>query len=127
MHYVGRSKDTIFALPALYEAHSQGYTQAPLVDHTAGSVHTGLSLNALAPGGTIAHNVHSYEEGFDLLEGSPALSIDRQVYLLGQGDFGVIKVGTLHAWRNAGAAAVRWVQMAAPQPKAGDEMRDTFF
>jgi quercetin dioxygenase-like cupin family protein len=127
MHYVGRSKDTRFALPALYEAHSHGYTHASLVDHTVGSVHTGLSLNALAPAGTIAHHVHSYEEGFYILEGRPAVTIDRQTHLLGPGDFGVMKVGTLHAWRNAGTTVVRWAQMAAPQPKAGDEMRDTFF
>jgi quercetin dioxygenase-like cupin family protein len=36
-------------------------------------------------------------------------------------------VGTVHAWRNAGVAPVRWLQMAAPQPKPPGRERDTFF
>ena len=127
MHYVGRSNDAALTLPQLYEGRSQGYTHASLVDHKTGSVHTGLSLNALAPAGAISQHVHSYEEGFYLLEGEVAVTIDRQAHLLGPGDFGVVKIGTVHAWRNAGTAPVRWLQMAAPQPKASDAMRDTFF
>lgn len=127
MHYVGRSDSTLLRPSPLYEPHSAGYISASLIDHASGSVHTGLSLNEVAPGGRIDPHVHSFEEGFYLLVGQALVAIGDQAYLLGPGDFGAIKVGTLHAWRNAGAGPVRWLQMAAPQPKAPGRQRDTFF
>lgn len=127
MHYVGRSETATPGRPALYENHSKGYTSAPLVDHTSGSVHTGLSVNELDVAGTISPHVHSFEEGFYLLAGQALVGIGEHSYLMGPGDFGAIKVGTTHAWRNAGAGPVRWLQMTAPQPKPPGRERDTFF
>jgi quercetin dioxygenase-like cupin family protein len=43
------------------------------------------------------------------------------------GDYGAVKVGTPHAWRNSGPEPVRWLQMSAPQPKPAGTERDTFF
>jgi quercetin dioxygenase-like cupin family protein len=127
MHYVGKSsKHTLTSNPT-YENYSQGYTQASLIDHTTGSVHTGLSLNQLAAQGRLSPHLHSYEEGFYVLTGQAVVSINEQTYLLGPGDFGAIKVGTVHAWRSAGPSPVRWLQMAAPQPKPHGKERDTFF
>jgi quercetin dioxygenase-like cupin family protein len=127
MHYVSRANGHAFVLPPLYEKHSEGYTQASLVDDGTGSVHTGLSLNLLSADGAITTHVHSYEEGFYVLAGRPVVTIDRHAHLLGPGDFGVIKVGTPHAWSNADKLPVRWLQMAAPQPRPGNDIRDTFF
>lgn len=127
MHYVGRSDAAPLSPSSLYQSHSKGYTVASLVDHTRGSMHTGLTLNELAVGGTIAPHVHAFEEGFYLLAGQALVAIGEQTYLLGPGDFGAVKVGTQHAWRNAGAGPVRWLQMAAPQPKPEGRERDTFF
>ena len=127
MHFYGRSSEVALAAPPLYANHSRGYTQASLVDRTTGSVHTGLSLNVLAPTGTIAPHLHSYEEGFYILEGHAVLSAGDRISHLGPGDFGAFKVGTLHAWSNAGQGPVRWLQMAAPQPKPEGAERDTFF
>lgn len=127
MHYIGKFNESALTAPAIYENHGQDYTQAALVDHTTGSVHTGLSMNQLAAQGTLAPHVHSYEEGFYILAGQAVVSINEQTYLLGPGDYGAIKVGTPHAWRNVGAAPVRWLQMAAPQPKPLGKERDTFF
>src|SRR6266478_2642184 len=127
MHSVRKSGDTVLAPHPTYANHSQGYTQASLVDHTSGSVHTGLSMSQLAAHGTLSPHVHSYEEGFYILEGQAAVGINELAYLLGPGDFGAFKVGTPHFWRNAGAAPVRWLQMAAPQPKPDGRERDTFF
>ena len=127
MHYAGKSsKNTLTSNPT-YENHSQGYTQASLIDHTTGSVHTGLGLNQLAAHGTLSPHIHSYEEGFYVLTGQAVVRINEQTYLLGPGDYGAIKVGTVHAWRCAGPAPVRWLQMAAPQPKPHGKERDTFF
>lgn len=127
MHYFGRFEESAFGPHPLYDGHSQGYRSTWLVNHTQGSVHTGLSIDELAPGGTIAPHVHSYEEGFYILSGEAVVDINNQTYRLKRGDYGVVKVGVLHAWHNAGPAPVRWLQMAAPQPKPRGKERDTFF
>jgi len=127
MHLFRRAADVVLAPHHVYHNHSQGYQVASLVDHTSGSVHTGLSMNQLAANGTVAPHVHSYEEGFYILEGQAVLAINDHAYRLGPGDFGAFKVGTLHAWRNTGKAPLRWLGMAAPQPKPIGKERDTFF
>ena len=127
MHFFKKSAGAALQPHPVYEAHSQGYTCAPLIDHSAGSVHTGLSMNQVAPGGAIAPHVHSYEEGFYILEGQAVVASGEDAYALGPGDFGAFKVGTPHAWRNTGAEPVRWLGMAAPQPKPLGAERDTFF
>src|SRR5262249_35042402 len=57
------------------------------------------------------------------------VTIDGQANVLKAGDYGVMKVGTFNGWENDGAgnAPVRWLQMAAPQPKPTGKERDTFF
>ena len=127
MHFAGRFEKSALSAHPVYESHSQGYTHASLVNHATGSVHTGLSMNQLAAQGTLSPHVHSYEEGFYILEGQALMSVNDQAYLLEPGDFGAFKVGTPHAWRNAGTSHVRWLQMAAPQPKPHGQERDTFF
>jgi quercetin dioxygenase-like cupin family protein len=127
MHYVSTFSENGLAANPTYNGHSQGYTEAALVDHTSGSVHTGLSIAQLAGGGALSPHVHSYEEGFYVLSGQAFVSINDQTYRLGPGDYGCLKVGTPHAWRNAGSAPVRWLQHAAPQPKPRGMERDTFF
>ena len=59
--------------------------------------------------------------------GEAVVSIDEQTYRLGPGDYGAVKVGTRHAWRSVGPAPLRWLEMAAPQPKPHGKERDTFF
>ena len=53
MHFHASTADIPLTEPRLYANHSQGYTQASLIDRATGSVHTGLSLNVLAPSGSI--------------------------------------------------------------------------
>jgi len=127
MHYFGEFDESGLAARRLFDGHSESYTHAPLVDHTIGSVHIGLSINELASGGTISPHVHSYEEGFYVLSGEAIVSINDQAYRLRAGDYAVAKVGALHSWRNSGTAPVRWFEMAAPQPKPAGHERDTFF
>jgi quercetin dioxygenase-like cupin family protein len=127
MHYFGKFHDGMLVADSLVAGHSQSYTRASLVDHTLGSVLTGLSICELAPGGTLDPHVHAFEEGFYLLSGEAAVAINDQAYLLKAGDYGVAKVGALHAWRNIGKTPVRWFQMNAPQPKPPGKERDTFF
>ena len=131
MHYYGRFDDTALIVPPVFGGHSTGYRAASLIDHTTGSVHTGLSVNQLAAGGTIDPHVHSFEEGFYILSGEAIVTIASASYRLRAGDYAAVKVGTPHSWRTAGSAAggggVRWLQMAAPQPKPAGAERDTFF
>ena len=127
MHYAGKFSESALTSHPTYERYSQGYTQAALIYETTGSVHTGLSLNQLTVHGTLSPHVHSYEEGFYVLAGQAVVSINEQTYLLGSGDYGAVKVGMPHAWRSVGSAPVRWLEMAAPQPKPHGRERDTFF
>ena len=127
MHYVGTFEERALSADPRYAGHSQGYAEAPLVNDQTGSVHTGLAIGELAPGGMLSLHVHSYEEGFYVLAGGAELTIDNRRYRIGPGDFGALKVGTPHAWRAEGHEAVRWLQMAAPQPKPVGRERDTFF
>ena len=126
MHHYGRFDEGALRTLSIYQGHSEAYTAATLIDRDSGSVHTGLSLNQLAPGGTIQPHVHSFEEGFYILSGEAIVTIGGTSYRLARGDYGAIKVGTSHAWR-ASAGPVRWLQMAAPQPKPPGAERDTFF
>src|SRR5688572_2937288 len=126
MHHFGRFDEGALTAHPIFDGHSRGYSTAPLITRRTGSVHTGLSVDQLAPGGTIDPHVHSFEEGFYILGGDPIVTIDSESYRLRRGDYAAIKVGTPHAWR-AGDAPVRWLQLAAPQPKPPGAERDTFF
>ncbi len=127
MHYYGRFDERSLRPHPIFDGHSDGYTAATLIDRSTGSVHTGLSLNQLEPGGTVHPHVHSFEEGFYLLSGEALVTIGTESYHLGPGDYAAVKVGTPSAWRGLGAVPVRWLQMAAPQPKPPGAERDTFF
>jgi quercetin dioxygenase-like cupin family protein len=127
MHYYGRFDERALAASPVFEGRSTGYRQADLVGRATGAVHTGLSVAELAPGGSLQPHVHAYEESFYILSGEAVVRIDGVDHRLRAGDYGAVKVGTLHAWRAAGAAPARWLQMAAPQPKLRGAEPDTFF
>ena len=127
MHYVASFNPRTLAPHWAYEGRHEGYAQASLVDHLAGSVHTGLCIAELAASGMVSPHVHSFEESFYILSGQALVGINEHAYRLGPGDYGCCKVGTLHSWRGVGPTPVRWLQMAAPQPKPKGMERDTFF
>ena len=127
MHHFGRFDPASLSSSPPFASRSRGYRQADLVTRAVGSVHTGLSVAELSPDGTVDVHVHSFEESFYLLSGEAILQLDDRAYKVAAGDFGVVKVGRPHGWRAAGAGTVRWLQMAAPQPKPAGAERDTFF
>ena len=53
MHYYGRFEEHALVAHPIFEAHSDRYRAASLIDRGKGSVHTGLSINELAAGGRI--------------------------------------------------------------------------
>jgi len=126
MHHFGRFDERALAALPIFDRHSRGYTAAPLVNRSTGSVHTGLSIDQLEPGGAVDPHVHAFEEGIYVLSGEPVVLIGSESYRLRPGDYAAIKVGTPHGLL-AGDRRVRWLQMAAPQPKPAGAERDTFF
>lgn len=129
MHFFGRFEESALQAHPIFAGHSSGYTAVSLIDRRSGSVHTGLSVNQLAPGGRVDPHVHSFEQGFYVLDGELILLLAGKSYRLVPGDYAVAKVGTPHAWYNAGATPVRVLAMSAPQPKIDPphNERDTFF
>ena len=127
MHHVGRFETGSLSPSPTFADHSRGYRQTDLVTRAVGSMHTGLSVAELSPDGVLDIHVHSFEESFYILEGEAIVDVGDSAYRLAAGDFGVVKVGTLHGWRASGSRPVRWLQMAAPQPKPAGSERDTFF
>jgi quercetin dioxygenase-like cupin family protein len=87
-----------------------------------------VGLCSLEPRGSIDEHLHSFEESFYVLDGSPVLVLDSRAYRLLPGACGVVPVGVRHAWIGEADDAARWIDMYAPQPRidgAGGE--DTFF
>jgi quercetin dioxygenase-like cupin family protein len=127
MHHFGTFDDSALVPHDVYAGRGDGYRQAALIGPHTGSVHTGLSLAQLDAGGVLAPHVHSFEEGFYILDGEAILAIGDTAVQLRAGDYGALKVGTVHGWRNPGSGRLRWLQMQAPQPKPARAERDTFF
>jgi mannose-6-phosphate isomerase-like protein (cupin superfamily) len=127
MHYVAKLDEAGAPTPPLYASHSHGFTRGMYAERATGSVHMGAGVCRLAPGGFIAPHLHSFEESFYVLEGELVALVGDEAIVLGPSTFGLIPTGTRHGFRNAGAAPARWVEMQAPQPRAPDYGRDTFF
>ena len=127
MHAVSKIDPAAAQTPKAYQQHSTGFRRATYVDRAMGSVHMGTGICFLDPSGAIQPHLHSFEESFYVLEGSPSLQIGDQTHAVGPGNFGLIPTGTPHSWKNTGASAARWLEMQAPQPRPADYGVDTFF
>lgn len=123
MHHLKRRDELVFAPE--HASNAVAFDRSSLVDGSSGSVHMGLGLCRLEDGHVDAH-VHSFEESFFVLEGSPTLYLDGRGVALPPGACGVVPVGVPHAWRLEGGAAT-WIDMMAPQPRPPGGYPDTFF
>jgi quercetin dioxygenase-like cupin family protein len=121
-----RSGTDITLRPA-HGDHGRLFSRSSLVDGTVGSVHMGVGLCALQAGGHIDVHVHSFEESFYVLEGTPTLVLDGRAYHLQAGGCGVVPVSVPHAWLGPGSGTARWIDMLAPQPRTEGTADDTFF
>jgi quercetin dioxygenase-like cupin family protein len=110
-----------------YAGHSAGFARASLVDRSAGAVHTGLGLCAIEPGGSLDTHVHSFEEFFYVVEGTPTIILDGHACELVPGACGVVPVGVPHAWRGPKSGSARWIDMLTPIPRTDGKNPDTFF
>ncbi len=127
MHHVSKIEQSGARTPRLYDKQSSGFRRATYVDHAMGSVHMGVGICYLEPGGVIQPHAHSFEESFYILEGNVIAQIGENSCSLGPGHFGLIRTGARHGWRNARDRTVRWIEMQAPQPRPVECGRDTFF
>ena len=129
MHHVSRIDYARSETPPQYEPHSTGFTRSTYVERATGSVHMGVGVCSLAPGGSIASHIHSFEESFYVLEGHVTVNACGKVHELGPGHFGLLRTGAPHAWKNSGGQPARWLEMQSPQPRSADHAagRDTFF
>ena len=128
--YVGSVDERKFEVPEIYASHCEGYRTQVLVSDaiSPASVHMGVGLVNIAPGGYHSSVVHAFEKSFYVLDGTVIASIGQQVYELSSGHYGLIHKGTRHAFFNASDNPVRLFEMMAPQPKpVGSDFRDTFF
>ena len=84
-------------------------------------------LNQLTSESFIGSHIHEYEEVFYAIEDQVVCSMDGRDLKFGPGDYGVIRTGTAHAWRNIEDEPIRWLEMDAPQPKSAGPHEDTYF
>jgi len=124
-HLVRRAAEADYAPPSGWAAAGTGYRRWSVVGEEDGAVHTGFALCELAPRGSVPTHVHSFEESFHVLEGDGAVDTSEGAFRVTAGDYGLVPVGSPHAWRNESDAPVRWAEMQGPQPRQefGD---DTF-
>src|SRR3954470_10813826 len=127
MYHVQRAEEIALAPPGgAFAAHTEGLRRAALVGRGVGAVHTGFALAEADPGGSVGVHVHSYEQSFYVLEGSPRLTLDGPTRELAPHECGLIPVGVPHAWRAPEGEGARWLEMSAPAPREGGPP-DTFF
>ena len=77
MHFVSRIDPASATVPHLYEPHSSGFRRATYVDRGMGSVHMGVGVCFLDPGGVVEPHLHSFEESFYILEGAATVQSRR--------------------------------------------------
>ena len=124
-HLVCRAADAIYEQPLGWAAGATGYRRWNAIGEHTGSAHTAFGMCSVEPGGSVPAHVHSFEETFYIHEGFGVIDMPDGAHQVGPGDYGLIPVGTPHAWRNDGAATVTWAEMQGPAPRSrhGD---DTF-
>lgn len=118
-HLVRTAAQAEFVVPAAYAPISQGFRRWSVVNRESGSVHQDFNICELESGGFVNAHIHTFEESFYVLDGQLTVETGDGRFGLTNGDYGVVHVAAPHAVRNLGTTTVRWVEMHAPQPRAG--------
>lgn len=126
LFHTGRIDDAKFSTPDGFE-RSRGYRRQMLVDRTVGSVHMGVAIGELQPGGEIERCVNAFEKGIYVLSGKLELQTGGESFVLGADYYALVPFAVPHALRNTSDSPVRWFEMAAPQPQLPRRLRDTIF
>lgn len=117
VHIVKTTDGLEYDTPSEFKARSEGYTAAAVVDEPGGSTQMGFRIGRLEPGGEVAAHVHSFEESIYVIDGELAVDTAEGSYELANGDYGLLPVGTTHAFRNVSASPVDFAEMKAPLPR----------
>lgn len=125
-HIVKLAADLLFKTPPEFEGHSEGYTADAVVDEPGGGVQMGFRVARLESGGWVDSHVHSFEETIYVIEGSLVVTTSEGSFALATGDYGLLPVGTTHAFANSADAVVTFAEMKAPLPRERFNF-DTYF
>ncbi|MGH2916705.1 MAG: cupin domain-containing protein [Solirubrobacteraceae bacterium] len=125
-YLVLRATDTEPATPVGLEQRTTGLRRAALVGRDAGAVHAGLALCEMDHDGRVARHLHSAEQSFYVLSGSPTLIVQGRPHLLAPDACGLLPVGVEHAWRNDSGAPAHWLEVNAPVARVAGPP-DTFW
>lgn len=128
MHMVERVDWEAAAAPAELGTRASGYRLATLVGRATGATHTELSIARLDAGGHVDRHLHSFEEAWYVLDGSPVLELGERRLELRAGDYALAPIGIAHGWTNPGSGEARWLSVSTPLRVAPDEGRgDSYF
>lgn len=127
MHKIGSFDPKTLSPHPKYGDHANGLNWAPFVEHVDETVHISYGIIEVVAGGETQMTTQAHETGIYMTSGEIEVMRDGRTYKLTEGDFMLIPTGIEHAYRNTGGASARWVEMCAPQPKAPDAWKDTWF
>jgi quercetin dioxygenase-like cupin family protein len=117
-HVVKKVADLDYRTPDEFVGRSTGYTGDNVVDEAAGAVQTGFRLARLEPGGSVDSHVHSFEESLYVTQGTLTIDTLEGTFELVAGDYGLLHVGSTHAFRNTSGEPVWFSEVKAPLPRA---------
>ena len=116
-HIVAMGSELDFAVPTVFEDRSRGYTSAGIVTEASGGVQMGFRVSRLEAEGHVGTHVHSFEESVYVIDGEMTVDTPAGSFDLVTGDYGLLPVGSPHAFRNRSRAAVEFAEMQAPLPR----------
>ena len=82
-----------------------------------GSVHMSVAHVRFEPGAAVQGHLHPFEESFFVMDGELLLTLGSQRFALRPGDFGLVPIGTGHAWSNASGGPAQLLRLHCPQPR----------
>ena len=116
-HIVKLMADLSLATPVEFEGRSTGYTGDSVVDEPGGAVQMGFRVARLDAGGHVDAHIHSFEESIYVIDGSLTVDTAEGSVELVPGDYGLLPVGTTHAFRNTSGEVASFAEMKAPLPR----------
>lgn len=113
-YVVRRGADAEYLPPGPLIPGALGITRWRAVGDADGAAHTEFGVTRMAPGGSSATHVHSFEESFHLLEGEVILATPEASVHLVAGDYGVIQIGVPHRWTALEGVGAVWADLLTP-------------
>jgi len=117
-HVVRKVADLDYRTPPEFVGRSTGYSGDNVVDEAGGAVQMGFRVARLEPGGSVDSHVHSWEESLYVTAGLLTVDTPEGSIELVTGDYGLLPVGTTHAFRNTSDQPVSFSEMKAPLPRS---------